>query len=70
MAIWLGIEPSYLIPELNNVLYSFLSKKSPPYKNIVQEVYVKFFQMPVHDRIRELRVDHIGKLINSNLFPI
>lgn len=64
MAIWLGIEPQYLLPELNAVLYTFLSRKSPAYKNIVQEVYVKFYQMPVYDRIRELRVDHIGKLIN------
>lgn len=43
MAIWLGIEPMYLLPELNAVLYTYLAKKSTAYKNIVQEVYVKFY---------------------------
>lgn len=65
LALWLGVEPSHLLPELNAVLYAFLSKKSPPFRNMVQEVYVKFYGMPVHDRIRELRVEHIGKLVNS-----
>jgi DNA replicative helicase MCM subunit Mcm2 (Cdc46/Mcm family) len=65
LALWLGVEPAHLLPELNAILYTFLSKKSPAYRSMVQEVYVKFFGMPVHDRIRELRVEHIGKLVNS-----
>lgn len=65
LALWLGVEPSHLLPELNAVLYTYLSKKSPPFRTMVQEVYVKFYGMPVHDRIRELRVEHIGKLVNS-----
>lgn len=70
LALWLGIEPAHLIPELNAILYTFLAKKSPPFRSIVQEVYVKFYGMPVHDRIRELRVEHIGKLVNSTSFKM
>jgi len=29
----------------------------------VDEVYVKFFDLPIHDRIRELAITHIEKLV-------
>jgi DNA replicative helicase MCM subunit Mcm2 (Cdc46/Mcm family) len=31
---------------------------------MVSEVFVKFLEMPIYDKIRELRYVHIGKLIN------
>lgn len=31
---------------------------------MVSDVFVKFLEMPIYDKIRELRNAHIGKLIN------
>jgi len=36
---------------------------SPSFKNIVAEVYIKFFDLPLIDRIPDLKVENIGKLI-------
>jgi hypothetical protein len=43
LAMWLGLEPSHLIPELNASLYATLCRMSPQFKNIVKETYVKFY---------------------------
>lgn len=36
LAMWLGLEPTLLIPELNAVLYLTLCRMSPQFKNIVK----------------------------------
>lgn len=63
MAVWLCLEPSYLLPELNAVLYTTLCKQSPHYKTIVKEAYVKFYEIPLLDKIPNLRTEHLNKLI-------
>jgi len=50
--MWLGIEPEHLIPELNAILYTFVCKKHQNFKNIIKEVFVKFFELPISDKIR------------------
>lgn len=63
LALWLGLEPTVLLPELNAILYAHLCKRSKAYQNIVDQVQVKFFDLPIHDRIRELNISHIEKLV-------
>jgi DNA replication licensing factor MCM2 len=63
LTMWLGLEPSYLIPELNSILHTTLCKMSPQFKNIVKETYVKVFELPINDKIPELRSEHLNKLI-------
>ena len=63
LAMWLGLEPSYLIPELNTSLYGTLCKISPQFKNIVKETYVKIYELPIIDKIPQLRVEHLSKLV-------
>lgn len=53
----------YLLPELNANLYAILCRLSPQFKNIVKETYVKFYEMPILDRIPQLKVEHLTKLV-------
>jgi len=63
LAMWLGLEPIYLIPELNAILYNTLCKISPQFKNIIKETYVKFYELPLLDKIPMLKVEHLTKLV-------
>jgi DNA replication licensing factor MCM2 len=61
--MWLGLEPEHLIPELNLTLYGTLCKISPQFKYIIKETYVKFYELPIVDKIPGLKVEHLTKLI-------
>ena len=63
LAMWLGLEPMHLLPELNGDFYAILCRISPQYKNIVKESYVKFYELPILDRIPQLKVEHLTKLV-------
>lgn len=52
LALWLGLEPSILIPELNAILYNHICKNFKNFKAIIPEVYVRFEGLPIYDRIR------------------
>lgn len=63
LAMWLGLEPIYLLPMLSASLYGTLCKISPQYKHIVKETYVKIFELPILDKIPQLKVEHLTKLV-------
>jgi DNA replication licensing factor MCM2 len=61
--LWIGLEPSLILPELNNIAYSIACKNFASYKEMFPEVYVRITDLPIMDHIRDLRYTHLGKFI-------
>jgi DNA replicative helicase MCM subunit Mcm2 (Cdc46/Mcm family) len=70
MASWLAFNPIRFIPEINTILYVHACKRHPFFKSIIPECFVKFYGVPVTDKIRELSYQDLGKLIRSNFTVI
>ena len=67
IAMWVGLEPTIILPELNAIAYSIACKSFAQYKTMFVEVFVKIRDLPILDFIRELRYIHLGKLIKGIL---
>lgn len=65
IAMWVGLEPSLILPELNAITYSIACKSYHNFKTIFPEVFIKIRDLPIIDYIRDLRHAHLGKLIRS-----
>jgi DNA replicative helicase MCM subunit Mcm2 (Cdc46/Mcm family) len=65
IAMWVGLHPSLILPELNLIAYSIACKNYPSFKLMNAEVYVKIIDLPFVDHIRDLRHTHLGKLVKS-----
>eukprot|EP00347_Sterkiella_histriomuscorum_P014795 403359496 len=63
LAIWLAEEPSQIFPILNQVGYELTLELFPEYYQIHKEMYVRIIELPVEDRIRDLRKVHLNALI-------
>lgn len=70
IAMWVGLEPALILPELNTIAYSIACKHYAAYKSMFAEVFIKIRDLPIIDFIRDLRYAHIGKLIRSKEFLI
>lgn len=68
IAMWVGLEPSLILPELNSIAYSIACKNYAAYKSMFAEVFIKIRDLPIIDYIRDLRHVHIGKLIRSKRY--
>jgi DNA replication licensing factor MCM2 len=55
LAIWLAEEPLLILPILNEVAYELVNEVYPVYFKIHSEVYVRVGDLPVQDRLRDLR---------------
>ncbi|CDW86911.1 mcm2 3 5 family protein [Stylonychia lemnae] len=77
LAIWLAEEPLRILPILNTVAYEITLELYSEYFNIHNELYVRIIELPVEDKIRDLRRLHINQLIKvkgvvtkrSSIFP-
>lgn len=65
LAMWVGLEPAIILPELNAIAYALACKTYSSYKVLFPEVFVKIRDLPIIDYIRDLRHVHLGKLIRS-----
>ncbi len=65
IAMWIGLEPALILPELNSIAYSIACKHYASYKSMFPEVFIKIEELPILDLIRDLRYVHLGKLIKS-----
>lgn len=65
IAMWVGLEPELILPELNKIAYKVAVSRYQSYQNIFPEVFVRIKDLPIMDYIRELRFVHLGKLIKS-----
>jgi DNA replication licensing factor MCM2 len=63
LAIWLAEEPTLILPILNQVAYDLVNEVYPVYYKIHNEVYVRIRELPVEDKLRDLRQIHLNALI-------
>lgn len=52
IAIWVGIEPAIILPELHKCLYFLACKYYPVYNEMFKECYVRIEDVPIMDKIR------------------
>lgn len=55
MAIWLAEEPSLILPILNAVGLELVLEVYPKYYEIQKEIYIRVKDLPVEDKLRDLR---------------
>ena len=56
-------EPSLILPILNEVAFELVGEVFPEYHKIHNEVYVRVKDLPVEDKLRDLRQIHLNALI-------
>jgi DNA replication licensing factor MCM2 len=55
LAIWLAEEPASLIPILNEVAADIVAEVYPDYNKIHANIFVRIRDLPVEDKLRDLR---------------
>jgi len=63
LAIWLAEEPSLILPILNIVAYDVALELFSEYHLIHKDIYVRIRELPVEDKLRDLRQIHLNALI-------
>lgn len=64
LAIWLAEEPAHMLPILNTVASEIVQEIYPDYtEQFHQEIFVRISELPVEDKLRELRQVHLNALI-------
>ena len=63
LAIWLAEEPTHMLPILNTVASEIVYEIYPDYTDFHQEIFVRMSELPVEDKLRELRQLHLNALI-------
>lgn len=62
---WLMACPEILIDYLNEAAKRVVLEELPTYEEIHQEIYVRFRDVSILDKIRDLRSTNLGKLIRT-----
>lgn len=55
IAIWLAEEPALMLPILNEVAMELVSEVYPDYNRMFQQIFVRVKDLPVEDKLRDLR---------------
>ena len=55
LAIWLAEEPTLILPVLNEVAYEITLELFTEYYQIHTDIYVRIRDLPVEDKLRDLR---------------
>eukprot|EP00826_Nyctotherus_ovalis_P002657 TRINITY_DN10536_c0_g1_i6.p1 TRINITY_DN10536_c0_g1~~TRINITY_DN10536_c0_g1_i6.p1 ORF type:complete len:648 (-),score=199.16 TRINITY_DN10536_c0_g1_i6:796-2739(-) len=63
MALWIAEQPDVMLPILDQVAYDAILEVFPAYASISKAVYVKIKDLPVEDKLRDLRQAHLRGLI-------
>lgn len=63
LAIWLAEEPALILPSLNQVGFDITLEIYPEYAKIHNAVFIRVKDLPVEDRLRDLRQIHLNALI-------
>ena len=63
LAVWIGFEPAIILPYLNTVAFEVANYYFPGYDNIQSEVYVRIKDLPIKDKLRDLRKHNLNTLI-------
>jgi len=63
LAIWLAEEPSLMLPMLNEVALEVTLELFSEYYNIHSTIFARIRDLPVEDKLRDLRQIHLNALI-------
>ena len=63
LAIWLAEEPSSMLPILNEVAADIVAEVYPDYSKIHSQIFVRIRDLPVEDKLRDLRQLHLNALV-------
>ena len=63
LAIWIAQLPSKTLPLLNEVAFTLSCEIFPQYSNICSEIYIRIMNLPLLEKLRDLRHYHINTLI-------
>jgi DNA replication licensing factor MCM2 len=63
LAIWLAEEPGLMLPILNQVAMELCLEVYPDYSKTFDNIFVRVKDLPVEDKLRDLRQVHLNSLI-------
>lgn len=63
LAVWIAFEPAIVLPYLNTVAFEVANHSFPGYEDIVNEIYVRIRDLPIKDKLRDLRKGNLNTLI-------
>eukprot|EP01022_Parablepharisma_sp_SALTPOND_P034911 TRINITY_DN934_c0_g1_i1.p1 TRINITY_DN934_c0_g1~~TRINITY_DN934_c0_g1_i1.p1 ORF type:complete len:943 (-),score=83.79 TRINITY_DN934_c0_g1_i1:196-3024(-) len=63
LALWVAEQPAIIIPILNEVVFSVVSELFPSYGEIHSDIFVRIRDLPVEDKLRDLRQVHLRGLV-------
>ena len=63
LAIWLAEEPSIILPYFDGVAQDLVGEVYPDYHNTFSKIFVRIKDLPVEDKLRDLRQVHLNALI-------
>lgn len=77
IAIWLADAPQSVLEVMEDVAQKVVFDLHPNYKNIQQKIYVRITNLPIYDRIRDIRQIHLNTMVRvggvvtrrSGVFP-
>ena len=63
LAIWIAEEPECLLPILNEVAWEIIIETYPNFEKIHDKIFVRIKQLPIEDKLRDLRQIHLNSLV-------
>ncbi|CAI2383768.1 unnamed protein product [Moneuplotes crassus] len=63
LAIWVAEHPKLIIPIFNEVAFELVNEVFPSYENIYKEIFIRIKDLPIEDKLRDLRQMHLNALI-------
>ena len=77
LAIWVAEVPNLILPVFNEVAHELVNEVFPNYDQIHREIFVRIRDLPIEDKLRDLRQIHLNALIRikgvvtkrSNVYP-
>ncbi len=63
LAIWIAEEPNLILPILNEVAFDVTQELFPSYSDIHDGIFIRIRDLPVEDKLRDLRKMHLNCLI-------
>lgn len=63
LGIWIAEAPQGILPILNQVAFELVNEIFPQYETLFKEVFVRIKDLPIEDKLRDLRHIHLQQLI-------
>eukprot|EP01022_Parablepharisma_sp_SALTPOND_P000960 TRINITY_DN105340_c1_g1_i1.p1 TRINITY_DN105340_c1_g1~~TRINITY_DN105340_c1_g1_i1.p1 ORF type:complete len:621 (+),score=50.62 TRINITY_DN105340_c1_g1_i1:414-2276(+) len=63
MALWVAEQPALILPILDQVAFDVVTELYPQYASICKAIFVKIKDLPVEDKLRDLRQSNLRGLV-------